>query len=286
MACKEPSSTKGPVYLDQPIPRKVPVYRIAVHPLHNSDELLKVYAPLAKYLESQVPGIRFEVESSLDYSAFEAKLRAKGPEFILPNPLQTLWAIDSFGYHVLCMAGAASDFKGVILVRNTSKIRHPLDLKGRVVSYPSRTALAACILPQKLFHDSGLNLLKDLDNHYVGSQESSIQSVVKGFSDAGCTWPQAWRVFQKEHPLEASQIHVQWETPTFVNNSFMVRKEVPKEVAEKVQLALRSMQSDSATNSFFEGSQIQGFYAATDTTYERVRNYVTEFEKHVKKIRD
>ncbi len=77
--------------------------------------------------------------------------------FSTPNPWQTLEAI-KVGYHVITMAG------------------DPADLKGKVPSYPSHTALAACIMPQYYLHQHGINLVRDIMNHYVGSQELSIMN--------------------------------------------------------------------------------------------------------------
>jgi hypothetical protein len=85
-------------------------------------------------------------QSSRDYGNFEEKFRARKPAFLLPNPWQTLEA-RKVGYSVFAMAGEPRDFKGIFLVRRDSGIRNPADLKGRAVSYPSRTALAACIMP-------------------------------------------------------------------------------------------------------------------------------------------
>lgn len=52
---------------------------------------------------------------------------------------------------MIAMAGDPKDFKGIFLVRIDSGIKVPADLKGKAVSYPSPTALAACIMPQYFY---------------------------------------------------------------------------------------------------------------------------------------
>ena len=69
--------------------------------------------------------------------------------------------------------------------------------------------------------------MRDIENRYVGSQESSIMNAYLGQTAAGATWPPPWRAFQKEHPREAAELKVIWETESLVNNSVMVRDDVP-----------------------------------------------------------
>ena len=159
---------------------------------------------------------------------------APAARILLPNPWQTLEAM-KVGYHVIAMAGDAEDFKGIFIVRKDSGIKTPADLRGKVVSYPSPTALAACIMPQYFLHRNGIDVNRDIENAYVGSQESSIMNAYLGKSAAGATWPPPWRLFQQDHPAEAAQLKVIWETPSLLNNSVMVRDDVPAAVGRRVR---------------------------------------------------
>lgn len=69
----------------------------------------------------------------------------------MPNPWQTIQA-QKVGYKVLAMWGKAQDFKGIFIVREKSTVKVPADLRGKAVSYPSPTALAAAIMPQYFLH--------------------------------------------------------------------------------------------------------------------------------------
>ena len=85
--------------------------------------------------------------------------------------------------------GDDNKFAGIILVRRDSGINKLSDLKGKKVSYPARTALAATMMPQYYFQTHGLDVNRDIENLYVGSQESSIMNVYLGNVAAGATWP-------------------------------------------------------------------------------------------------
>ena len=283
LACTPEAPTASLQYSDRPAPQQVPVYRVAVHPLHNPQKLHAAYQPLVDHLNSQLQGVKLELESSRDYQAFEAKFRQRGPEFLLPNPWQTLQAID-VGYHVIAMAGEAEDFKGLFIVRKDAPIAQPADLKGHSVSYPSYTALAAAILPQAYLHAQGIDVRRDIQNVYVGSQESSIMSVYLRQTAAGATWPPPWRLFQQDHPAEAAELKVVWETPSLVNNSVMVRDDVDPALVQQVLAVLLALPHTAHGSAVLGGMEIPRFYPATNASYQVVADYIARFERDVRPV--
>ncbi len=279
--CKPEPHSHGPQYGKTPQLQTTRNYQLAVHPLHNPQKLIQTYQPLADLLSKQFTATTFEVEPSKDYSSFEAKMRARAPHFLLPNPWQTLEAMKC-GYTVIAMAGRSDDFKGIFIIRRDSLITQPSDLKGKAVSYPAATALAACIMPQYFLHKQGINVTTQIENRYVGSQESSIMNVYLGNVAAGATWPRPWRSFQKEHPTEAAGLKVIWETPHLINNSFMVRNDVPAEIREQVRSQLLQLHTTPEGRTILEEMETDRFYAASDVDYEVVRRYIAQFEKDVR----
>jgi phosphonate transport system substrate-binding protein len=283
VACMPDAPTASLHYTDRPQSGQALAYRLAVHPLHNPERLHAAYQPLVEHLNSQLPGVKFELESSRDYQAFEAKFRQREPDFLLPNPWQTLQAIKA-GYHVVAMAGDASDFKGLFIVRKDAGITQPADLKGKSVSYPSYTAVAAAIMPQAYLHAHGIDIRRDIENVYVGSQESSIMNVFLKQTAAGATWPPPWRQFQQEYPEEAAQLQVVWETPSLVNNSVMVRDDVDPAVAQKVLASLLALAQTAQGQSILASMQTAGFYPANDASYQVVSDFIARFERNVRPV--
>lgn len=281
--CNRPPKNQGPQYGASPLSQNVQTYDFAVHPLHNPSKMNKAYQPLIDYLNRFARDIRFNLEASRDYGNFEAKFRVGRPAFLLPNPWQTLEAMKA-GYTVIAMAGEPRDFKGIFLVRRDSSIRVPADLKGKAVSYPSHTALAACIMPQYFLHSHGVNVNTEIDNRYVGSQESSIMNAYLGKTAAAATWPTPWRAFQKEHPTEAAEMKLVWETPSLVNNSVMVRNDVPDAVREHVRKLLLKLHDTPEGRDILEGMETARFLPASDADYSTVRDYISRFEKEVRPV--
>lgn len=275
------SEAIAPQYADAKDPSEV--YRVAVHPLYNPHMLHTVFDPLMRYLETKLPGRRFELEASRDYAGFEEKLKQRSVVFALPNPYQTLMA-QKHGYRVFAKMADDSDFRGVFLVRKDSGIRSVADLKGKQISYPAPTALAATMLPQYYLYSQGLNVERDTSTMYVGSQESSIIAVLRKQVVAGATWPPPWRAFQKSNPQDAAQLELIWQTSSLPNNSFMVRDDVSAEFVARVRDILVKMTDDVAGRAVLEKMQFGGFAAADDASYEPIRQFVEDFNRHVRPI--
>ncbi|MDO8272339.1 MAG: PhnD/SsuA/transferrin family substrate-binding protein [Gammaproteobacteria bacterium] len=283
IACSREPEGSGPQFGATPSLSSQTVYKFAVHPLHNPAKLIEAYQPLVDYLNAHLQEGRLELEASRDYARFEEKYVRRDPEFLLPNPLQSLQAME-LGYRVIAMAGEPADFTGIFVVRKDGGLTVPTDLKGKAVSYPSDTALAACIMPQYFLHTHGVDVNEDIDNRYVGSQESSIMNAYLGLTAAGATWPTPWRAFQKEHPEEAAQLMVIWETEPLINNSVMVRNDVPSEVADQVTELLLGLDETEEGISILSGMETARFLPATDMDYDVVRDYVTRFEAEVRQV--
>ena len=285
--CEPPPAEKPLQYSTAPSAAGLPVYRFAVPPLHNPHLLAEAYQPLVDHLNQQLRSARIEaqieLEASRDYQAYEEKLRARAPALLLPNPWQTLQAM-KVGYQVIAMAGNADDFKGIFIVRKDSDIKKPADLKGKTVSYPSPTALAACIMPQYYLHQQGIDVNRDIQNAYVGSQESSIMNAYLGKSAAAATWPPPWRLFQRDHPTEAAQLEVIWETPQLMNNSVMLRDDVPAAVGTSIRQSLLDLAQTPAGEKILKGMSTARFHPADDASYARVRDYITTFEREVRPV--
>lgn len=274
----------GPVYSREPPHGARAPLRFAIHPLHNPRKLVEGYGPLTAWLNARLPDVRFEVEASRDYGEYERKIAARGPEFLLPNPWQTLEAMKA-GYRVIAMAGEPEDFKGLFIVRRDSGIRRVEDLRGRSIAYPSATALAACILPQWFLHERGIDVNREIENRYVGSQESAIMNAFLRQSAAAATWPPPWRAFALEHPAEAAQLEIAWETEPLLNNAVMMRDDLPAELGARVRRELLALEGTADGRAILERMATLRFRPASDADYERVREFIARFEARVRPVK-
>lgn len=255
-------------------------YVFAIHPLHNPVRLFEIYDPLIDYLNRNIPGVTFRLEASRNYEEFEKKLYSRQFDFALPNPYQTLNSL-KHGYHVIAKMGDDDKFTGVILVRRDSGIEKVTDLKGRKVSYPARTALAATMMPQYYFQTHGLDVNRDIENLYVGSQESSIMNVYLGAVAAGATWPLPWNAFKKEHPDKARELEPKWETAPLINNGVVARNDVPEQIASQVAHLLDTLHTTEEGRTILARMPLSRFELADDQRYHMIEDFLHKYSQTV-----
>lgn len=281
--CEQKTADTALQYKTSPSNNSIVTYRFAIHPLHNPQKLFESYQPLVDYLNKKIPNIYIQLEASRDYPTFEKKFRGREPDLLLPNPWQTLEAINN-EYSVIAMAGDSVDFKGIFIVRKDNEIKEPIELKGKRVSYPAPTALAAAIMPQYFLYTNGIDTNIDIDNIYVGSQESSIMNVYLGNVTAGATWPPSWRSFQKDHPEQAKQLKVIWQTPPLINNSVMVRDDFPAIMSQQIQSLIVNLADSPQGQIILTGMETALFTIAQNEDYDVVRTYIKHFEEKVRPV--
>ena len=251
-----------------------------IHPLHNPALLFQRYGPIIDYLNHNIIDAQFTLQASRNYDEFEIKLADRAFEFALPNPYQTVVA-RKYGYHVFGKMGDDQDFRGIILVRRDSNVSSIADLKGKKISYPAKTALAATMMPQYFLYTHGLNVNSDVENLYVGSQESSIMNVYLGNVIAAATWPIPWNAFVKEHPDKAAELEVKWQTESLINNSLVARDDMPPELVEKVDTLLANLKNTESGRAMLEHLPISGFERANDANYDIIQNFLVNYSNTI-----
>ncbi len=255
-------------------------YIVGIHPLHNPKRLFEVYGPLVSYIESNLPGTRLKLEASRNYEEFDKKLYSGHFDFAMPNPYQTVRSL-KHDYRVFGKMGDDENFRGIILVRKDSGIRKVTDLKGKKVAYPAATALAATMMPQYYLHTHGIDVNRDIENLYVGSQESSIMNVLRGHVAAGATWPLPWEAFPKEHADKARELELKWETEPMINNGVVARDDVPEQLAKRVAQLLDTLHTHAEGKAMLARMPLSRFELADDKRYRVIEEFLHQFSQTV-----
>ena len=278
--CGEEQSVQTPTF-KQASEKDKTVYRFGIHPLHNPERLHDIFGPVMAYLNKHIDEVEFKVEASRNYAHYDEKLFAGEFHFSLPNPYQTITSLQH-GYRVFGKMGDDHNFRGIFLVRKDSDIGKVTDLKGKPVSYPAPTALAATMMPQYYLYQNGLDVMNEVDNRYVGSQESSIMNVFLGHSVAGATWPPPWLALSKERPELAEELEIKWQTEPLPNNGLVVRNDIPESIVKEVSNLLLSLHTHEEGRNMLEKMELSKFEAADDATYQPVIDFIENFSRDIR----
>lgn len=261
------------------------VFVLGIHPLYNPQRLAEVFTPLADYLTRQLPSYHFIIEASKDYADYNQKLREGQFDFALPNPYQTLLAADH-GYTIIAKVAPDDEFMGIILTPKTSALSDTASLKGKAISFPAPSAVAATMLPQWFLFSRGLKPHRDYEVQYVVSQESSILAVANGITQAGATWPPPWKQFQQDHPELAAKLVVTWKTQTLPNNGFVARNDIPDSIKQQVVHLLTQLGSHEEGKRILSAMKFDGFEPADRDSYQSLVTFIDQFETNIRKTED
>lgn len=266
-------------YRPSGVPAAEEAFIFGIHPYTNPQAILEDYTPIVRYLEQKIPGVRFDVEGSKDYADYEAKLAARRFHFSLPNPYQTVWALE-LGYRVIAKMTPDENFRGLIITRGESSIRHARDLNGKTVCFPSATAVAGTMLPLLYLHQAGTDV-KSLQIRYVGSQDSSILNAYAGDAAACGSTVRFFGSWAKKDPEKAKEMQILWRTPSLPHNGVVARDDVNPALARRVAQALAGLDRDAAVDqSQFKKDQ-QHFELATDETYRPMRDFLRDYDRAI-----
>ncbi|MFA6438519.1 MAG: phosphate/phosphite/phosphonate ABC transporter substrate-binding protein [Bacteriovoracaceae bacterium] len=253
-------------------------YVFAIHPLLNSRRYFEVYQPLVAYINRYAKEFTIRLESSKDYSHFEEKLIARKFHFALPNPYQTVQAT-RYGYTIFGKMSDDDQFRGIIVVRNDSHIHSIEDLRGKAISFPSVTALAAAMMPKYFLKSNGLDVENEAECRYVGSQESSIMNVFLGKTVAGCTWPPPWESFINDHPEVKEAMRIQWQTNPLINNGLIVRDDVPIQHRNIFSQIMFSLHTHAEGKEILQRIHLSQFVGISQSEYvSRVNIFLRKYE--------
>ncbi len=255
-------------------------YIFGVHPYANPKEVFEAYLPIMRYLERKIPGTRFEVEAAKDYADYEAKLAARRFHFGLPNPYQTLFALDH-GYRVIAKMAPDEDFRGLIVARAERRIDSPRDLAGSTVCFPSPTAVAGTMLPMLYLRDHGVDVNRDIRVRYVGSQFSSILNAYAGDAAACGSTARFWRAWSRENPDKAKEMKILWQTGTLPHNGVIARDDVDPGIAAAVAAALVGMDKDPQLDQGQFRIDQAHFEPAGNATYKAMDDFLRRYDETI-----
>ena len=125
---------------------------------------------------------------------------------------------------------------------------------------------------------------RDIENLYVGSQESSIMNVYLGTVAAGVTWPLPWEAFQKEHPNKAAELEVEWETEPLINNGVVARDDVPETLASRVAHLLDTLHTTEEGKAMLARMPLSRFELADDSRYRVIEDFLAKFSRTVRPL--
>jgi len=248
----------------------VPEYKLGVVPMENFRNIYEVFLPIVEHVNARLPDARLTLEVPRGLPEFEQALAARAYAITLASPYHAHRAASGDAYRVFGKMGDDDAFRGILIVKRGSAIQTLADLKGRQVSFPPKTALAATMMTQVYLKEQGIDPARDIAASYVGGQHASIMQVYQGHAAAGASWPLGWVSFQRLHPHEAQQLEVRFATASLIHMALMARTDMAPELVERIAALFASLDDSAEGRAMLERVPVTRFERATNASYARV----------------
>lgn len=257
LACAPPAVTAEPDYL-----------RFGVLPLQSPTKLAGMFLPLTEYLGRQL-GHAVQFVTSGSFTAFMDKVARREYDIIYLNPM--LYSRSrQYGYRVIAKV-ASEPFTGILVVRKNGPIQSlsaetlPTGLR---IGFPDPGAYAATVMVRDYLESIGIDVDRQLQVQYFGSQDSAILALHNGLVDITGTWRPSLRSMPQ---AVRNDLRIIAETPSQPQMPIAVRDDLPAEQIEQIYRALIGLTGSEQGQAIVRRMGFRrGFEAAVDEEYQEV----------------
>ena len=242
--------------------------RFGVLPLQSPTKLASMFLPLTEYLGKKL-GRPVQFVTSPSFTTFMQRVAQREYDLIYLNPL-LFRRSRQHGYSAIVNV-AAEPFTGILVVRRDGPIKS-LSAEtlpaGVRIGFPDPDAFAATVMTRQYLENLGIDVDKQMQVQYFGSQDSALLALHSKLVDITGTWRPSFRSMPEEIQ---KQLRIIAETPPQPQMPIAVRDDLPVADRERLQNILVNLTADK------EGTEIikrlgfaRGFDAITDSAYLEV----------------
>lgn len=198
-------------------------------------------------------------------------------------------ALNTFGYimahekygaeaHLTFVRFGNSTYRSQIIARTDSPIKSLANIMGKKVAFVDPASTSGYLLPLKLFKD--LNI-KPKETVFAQKHDNVVSMVYQGQVDAGATFyspaeageiQDARRLVKTQYPDVEKKVKIVQLTDSIPNDPFVFRKDLPKEMKEKIITALMNfISTPEGRDAFHSIYGVTELKKASDQDYESVR---------------
>ncbi len=248
---------------------------LAVYPYLPSEELIKKFSPLAKYLGKKV-GKRIDVKIGRNYEEHIQYIGEDKVDIAYMGPASYIALLESFEPKPI-LAKLEVDgktwFQGDIIVRRDSGIATLGDLKGKRIAFGDPNSTMSFIIPHYMLHKAGVFSASSPSHFFVYSHYNVAVGVLSGDFDAGAVNPGIFGV--------AEGLRMIARTPRISEHLFLVRADSPSELTQALRRAMLSMNKTEEGLAALHSIKrnITNLVEAESSDYENLRKIIEEAQE-------
>lgn len=252
--------------------------RLGLLPHLSTPITIKKYKPLIAYLEQQLQQ-SIVVTTAPDYKTFIRRAEKGDFDLYLTAPNMAAYH-EKHDKHVR-IAKFTEKLQGVIVVAEGSPYQSLADLKGKTMATPDIMAVITSLGEVTLI-ENGIIPDQDIHIRYTESHNNSLQSVVKGQTDAAIVGYPAYKIITSDSKL-LKPVRILMKTKVIPHLMFMSPPSVPFQEREKYKSSLLKFTANGAGKEFFSAAPFDNIGVITDEDMADLKGLLTILEQRLKK---
>lgn len=251
--------------------------RFAVHPYLSPGEIFSRFIPLADYLSGKL-GQEVILEVSSDYSEHTENIGTGNTDLAFMGPAAYVSLTERHASHYPLLAAIEVDgrstFRGVIVVKDGSRIRHLTDLIGKTFAFGDKRSTMSHIVPRYMLLEEGVPAAALKSYSFLTNHENVALSVLYGKYDAGAV---KYEVFED---YKFSGLKALARTPLISEHIFVASPKLPPALVRRIREALLDLNTseDGFSILFPIKNNITGLVPASDHDYDNLRRMMRTLE--------
>lgn len=265
--------------------------QISLTPGKDIASLMASGQQMKEHLE-KATDLAFEVHVPPSYVAVVESFGTKRTDFAILNTMGYLIAHEKYGAEaIFTLTNQGRDqYRGQIIAKENGP-KSIRDLNGKKFAFVDPISASGHLLPAQLLAKNNIKLKEFV---FAGRHDSVVSMVYQGQVDAGATFwgPEengepfdARKLVTTQYPDVYKKIKIIAYTDFLPNEAFVIRKEFPIELRQKIVRALISWSSTD------EGKKIlkdlynnDGLKPASDADYDPARALLKDLNKEIKDL--
>ena len=215
-----------------------PILKVSAIPDEAPTELQRKFAPLGKYLESEI-GLKVEFTPVSDYAAVVEALASKKLDMAWLGGFTFVQArLRTGNANPIIQREEDRVFTSKFIANAASGINSLGDLKGRNFSFGSVSSTSGHLMPRYFLQQNKLNPEKDFKRvAYSGAHDATALQVEAGKVEAGVLNASVWDKLVQEKKVDTTKVKVIYTTPPYFDYNWTVRGDLDPEVVKKLTAA-------------------------------------------------
>ena len=252
--------------------------KVSAIPDEAPTELQRKFAPLGKYLESEI-GMKIEFIPVSDYAAVVEALASRKLDMAWLGGFTFVQArLRTGNANPIVQREEDRVFTSKFIANAASGIKSLNDLKGKDFTFGSVSSTSGHLMPRYFLQQARINPEKDFKRvAFSGAHDATALQVESGKVAAGVLNASVWDKLVNEKKVDTAKVRVIYTTPPYFDYNWTVRGDLDPAVVKKLTAAFLKLDArNPAHKEIMDLQRASKFVATNPNNYKGIESAARE----------